>query len=135
MGYGIEEGQGRSGYYSRKENRYDGITGVDGHGKAQAIHVVCSLGNSGNAVSFSLSHQGGTVILLECDKLTLDDGTIITIGKKFDRPRDIVRAIILACYEEQKKKDQSIASAQMQTAVLLKYETTSMIRKSLDIPA
>lgn len=71
------------------------------------------------------------MIVLKCDEIILDDGSIVSIGKEFDRPRDIVRAIILAVFDSQKKKDQSIASAKMQTAILLKYETTSIIEKSL----
>ena len=73
------------------------------------------------------------MIVLKCDEITLDDGSIVKIGKEFDRPRDIVRAIILAVYYSQKQKDQSISSARMQTAILLKYETTSMIEKSLNL--
>jgi hypothetical protein len=71
------------------------------------------------------------MIVLKCDEITLDDGTVVKIGTKFNRPRDIVRAIILAVYDAQKQKDQSISSAKMQTALLLKYETTSIIEKSL----
>lgn len=71
------------------------------------------------------------MIKLECDKATLDDGTVISFGKEFERPRDFVRAIIKATYAAQMEKNQSVASAKMQTAVLLKYETTSMIEKNV----
>jgi hypothetical protein len=71
------------------------------------------------------------MLTLECENITLDDGSVVAIGKKFERPKDIIRAIVRATYQAQLDKGLTSSIAQMQTAILLGYESQSAVQKSL----